>query len=110
LGSSLFCWEVSFLHLKQWLSGFGIWSRWINALGVVRLGDWATRRMRPVRSCPWSCDGLSVIFWPCRCRYSGLSMRFRAACFHFCGVVLLSLGGFPCAIRHTSSHASRCVS
>ena len=107
---SIFCRGVSFLHWIHVLSGSGFLSRWINALGSLWLDDSVMSRMRPVRGCPWVCAGLSFIFWPCRCRYSGLSMVFRAACFHFCGVVLLSLGGFPCAIRHTSSHASRCVS
>ena len=81
----------------------------MNALGVLWFADSVTRRMRPVLGCACSCVGFSVIFWPWRCRCRGLSMGFKAVSFHFCGVVTFSLGCVPCAIRHTSSQASRCL-
>jgi hypothetical protein len=37
-------------------------------------------------------------------------MGLSAVSFHFWGVVMLSLGCAPCAIRQTSSQASRCLS
>ena len=106
----IFCRGVSFLHWVHIFSGSGLLSRWMNALGSLWSGNSVTRRMRPVRGCPWSCAGLSVTFWPCRCRCCGLSIGFKVVFFHVCGVVKLSFVGFPCAIRHTSSHASRCLS
>ena len=102
---SIFCRGVSFLHWTHVLSGSGFLSRWINALGSLWLDDSVMSRMRPVRGCPWVCAGLSVIFWPCRCRYSGLSIGFRAACFHFAVLscrflaVFLVLFGIVLAMR-----------
>ena len=109
-GSVLFCWGVSFLHMVQCVSGSGFWSRWMSALGFLWLGGSVTRSMRPVLSCPCACAGLSAIFWPCRCRCCVLSMGLKSVSFHVRGVITLSLGCTLCAIRQTSSQASRCLS
>ena len=109
-GLVLFCCGVFFLHTVHCVFGSGLRSSWMYALGFLWLVDSATSRIRPVRGCPCACDGLSVIFWPCRCRCWLLSMGLKAVSFHFCGVINLSLGCMLCAIRHTSSQASRWLS
>ena len=56
------CLVVSFLHLAHGVAGSILLSRWMNARGVRWLGVSMIRRIRPVRGCPCSCAGLSVIF------------------------------------------------
>ena len=91
--------EVAFFASDKSL----VFCRWV----IPSRGGWG---MRPVHSCPCACAGLSAIFWPCRCRCCVLSMGLKSVSFHVRGVITLSLGCTLCAIRQTSSQASRCLS